>query len=139
MDRETPLDFERLDVYHLARQLVRECSALIRRLPGGRADMVDQLRRCCLSIPLNIAEGSGEFAAKEKARFYRMAKRSCTECAAILDHLVDTGMTTEDRTTPIRTLARRITGALVRLIQSTERRTAPPPGPPTPRRATPHP
>ena len=37
------------------------------------------------SIPLNIAEGAGEFAAAEKARFYRMAKRSATECAAILD------------------------------------------------------
>ena len=37
------------------------------------------------SIPLNTAEGAGEFAANEKARFYRMAKRSATECAAILD------------------------------------------------------
>ena len=34
---------------------------------------------------LNIAEGAGEFAAAEKARFYRIARRSATECAAILD------------------------------------------------------
>ena len=34
---------------------------------------------------LNIAEGVGEYSAAEKARFYRMAKRSATESAAILD------------------------------------------------------
>jgi len=27
----------------------------------------------------------GEFAKREKARFYRIARRSATECAAILD------------------------------------------------------
>ena len=31
------------------------------------------------------AEGAGEYAVDEKARFYRMAKRSATECAGILD------------------------------------------------------
>ena len=36
-------------------------------------------------MPLNIAEGAGETSPKEKARFYRMARRSGTECAAILD------------------------------------------------------
>jgi four helix bundle protein len=34
---------------------------------------------------LNIAEGSGERSRKEKARFYRMARRSAAEAAAALD------------------------------------------------------
>ncbi len=34
---------------------------------------------------MNIAEGAGEYAVDEKARFYRMAKRSATECAGVLD------------------------------------------------------
>ena len=38
-----------------------------------------------LPKPLNIAEGAGEYATDEKIRFYRMAKRSATECAGILD------------------------------------------------------
>ncbi len=37
------------------------------------------------SIVYNIGEGAGEWAPKEKARFYRMARRSTFECAAILD------------------------------------------------------
>jgi hypothetical protein len=32
-----------------------------------------------------IAEGAGEYAVEEKAWFYRMTKRSATECAGILD------------------------------------------------------
>ena len=47
--------------------------------------MTDQLQRAGASITLNIAEGSGEFSTNEKSRFYRMAKRSATETAAILD------------------------------------------------------
>ena len=46
---------------------------------------MDQLQRASTSIPLNVAEGAGEFSRNEKARFYRMAKRSATESAAILD------------------------------------------------------
>jgi four helix bundle protein len=86
---DTMLDHERLDVYQLARQFVREASSLLRHLPAGRADLADQLRRASLSLPLNIAEGAGEFAPREKARFYRIAKRSATECGALLDHFVD--------------------------------------------------
>ena len=66
------------------------------RLPRGRAFLSDQLHRAAVSIPLNIAEGAGEFSQGEKARFYRIARRSATECAAILDvcgrlNLADSG------------------------------------------------
>ena len=47
--------------------------------------MADQLQRAGASIPLNIAEGEGEFSSNEKIRFYRIAKRSATECASIFD------------------------------------------------------
>ena len=38
-----------------------------------------------MSICLNTAEGAGEFSVAEKARFYRLARRSAAECAAALD------------------------------------------------------
>ncbi len=43
--------------------------------------------RASASIVLNIAGGAGEFAKREKARFYRIARRSATEFAEILDIL----------------------------------------------------
>jgi four helix bundle protein len=47
--------------------------------------LADQIRRAASSIPLDIAEGAGASAAADKARFYRIARRSATESAAILD------------------------------------------------------
>ena len=60
--------------------------AIFRGLGGlAGVPIADQLQRAGTSISLNIAEGSGEFSVNEKSRFYRMAKRSATESAAILD------------------------------------------------------
>lgn len=78
-------DHERLDVYQAAIEFVILIEQVIEGLPKGRAYLADQLQRASASVPLNIAEGAGEYAINEKIRFYRMAKRSATECAGIFD------------------------------------------------------
>jgi four helix bundle protein len=83
--QEKLLDHEKLTVYQTAIEFVILADEVIEHLPRGRAYLSDQLQRAALSIPLNIAEGAGEYAVDEKARFYRMAKRSATECAGVLD------------------------------------------------------
>jgi four helix bundle protein len=93
-EKRVLLDHEKLTVYQVAIEFVILADDIIEHLPRGRAYLSDQLQRAALSIPLNIAEGAGEYAVDEKARFYRMAKRSATECAGVLDvcqrlHLVD--------------------------------------------------
>jgi four helix bundle protein len=40
------------------------------------------------SIPLNIAEGNGKYAPKDRCRFFDIAHGSALECAAGLDILV---------------------------------------------------
>ena len=82
---EKYFDHEKLDVYQAAIEFVVLVDEMIPTLPKGRAYLVDQLQRAASSIALNIAEGAGEYSANEKVRFYRMAKRSATECASILD------------------------------------------------------
>lgn len=77
-------DFEKLDVYQTALDFVAAADDLTEVLPPGRAYLRDQVRRAANSIPANIAEGVGEFMPKEKARFYRMARRSAVECASHL-------------------------------------------------------
>ncbi len=77
-------DFEKLDVYQVTLNFVLLTNESSKEFPRGTAHISDQLLRASTSILLNIAEGAGEFAPLEKIRFYRMARRSATECAAIL-------------------------------------------------------
>jgi len=79
------LDHEKLGVYRTSIDLVALIDGIIEHLPKGRGYLADQFQRAALSVSLNIAEGAGEFSIGEKNRFYRMAKRSTTECASIFD------------------------------------------------------
>lgn len=45
----------------------------------------DQLRRSVISVPSNIAEGSGRFSFKEKIHFIEIAYGSLTEALCQLD------------------------------------------------------
>lgn len=85
----------RLFVYHKAREALRSCEKVARAVESARPDLSDQLRRAAASIVLNTAEGANEFSAREKSRFYRMARRSAAECHAVLDALTDLGLVEE--------------------------------------------
>jgi four helix bundle protein len=114
------LDFQRLEVYKVARELRCELVALMKALPRGHAETLDQLNRASLSLKLNLAEGSGEYAPKEKARFFRMARRSADECGALVDDLLDLGLITPAKAaSPLHRLVR-IVSMLIRLTQAYE-------------------
>ena len=86
MSKHNPkFDHERLEVYQLALRFLAVANLIASSLPRGRSYLADQLRRAATSIVLNIAEGAEEFKKDEKKRFYRIAKRSGAECAAVLD------------------------------------------------------
>lgn len=78
-------DHEKLEVYKTSIEFVIVSDKIIEGLPRGRSYLKDQFQRAAISITLNIAEGAGEFSKRDKARFYRIALRSATESAAILD------------------------------------------------------
>ena len=114
------------------RELSREAGRLIskaRRKPYP-GDIVSQAYRCISSIPLNIAEGSGEESAGRKAYFYRIARGSATELSAALDHMVDLGMLQEDETREPKALIVRVVSMLYKLTKSAK---SPESFPPLPR------
>ena len=78
-------EHDRLEVYQNALSFLAIADEIIERLPRGRAYLADQLHRAALSVVANTAQGAGEFAPRDKARFYRMALGSGTESAALLD------------------------------------------------------
>jgi four helix bundle protein len=114
----TTFDHERLDVYRAALDFVALVDELIERLPRGCAHLTDQLERAATSIVLNIAEGAGEFSRNDKARFYRMSRRSATESAAVLDIFRRRRIADEERLTVGRSLLLRIVSILTRMVRS---------------------
>lgn len=114
--KEHELDYEKLEVYHAAVELVVLVDSLAEQLPRGRRYLADQLHRAVSSIVLNTAEGGGEFRAKEKARFYRMARRSTTETAAALDLCVALSLVEAEVVVRAKAITRRVASMLGRLM-----------------------
>ena len=110
-------DHEKLDVYQVSIEVVALIDKIVEHLPRGRAYLADQLQRAGASITLNIAEGAGEFSKSEKIRFYRIAKRSATECAGILDVCKRLELIEETRYINGRELLIRIVSMLIKMSQ----------------------
>ena len=79
-----PLDHERLDCFRVALEFTAMVPALTQ---AARPAMRDQLERAASSIALNLAEGCGRRAGKDRQHFFAMAHGSAAECAAAVDVL----------------------------------------------------
>lgn len=80
-------DHEKLIVYQASLKFVVWATELIVKV-DGKAAVKDQLDRASTSVPLNIAEGNGKFAIRDRCRYLDFARGSALECAACLDVLV---------------------------------------------------
>lgn len=75
-----------LRVYKESKALVKEVYKLLQKFPKYEVYALgDQLRRSVVSVPSNIAEGSGRFSIKEKMRFIEIAYGSLAEALCQLD------------------------------------------------------
>ena len=111
-------DHEKLEVYCLAVEYADAADSIAAKLKRGNAHTRDQLRRASDSIINNIAEGAGEFQPAEKARFYRIALRSCTESAATLHTCQRRKPADLGAVENARKLLKRVVEMLTRLIHS---------------------
>ncbi len=90
--------FRNLNAYIKAKELVSIVYTLIKKFPKEEQyALCDQLRRAVISIPSNIAEGSGRLTTKDQSHFYSIAYGSLMEVLAQLDVACDLGyITTEE-------------------------------------------
>jgi len=116
----TAFDHEKLDVYQVALEFVGTAGEIIDQFPTGRHSLADQLDRASASVVLNIAEGAGEYSRAEKARFYRIAKRSATECAAARDVSRVRKLADPKRLEAGREILLRVVSMLIRMIHGLE-------------------
>jgi four helix bundle protein len=113
-------DFEKLEVYQKALEVVDAAYDVARSFPAHeRYGLGDQLRRAAISIPLNIAEGSGR-TKRDFHHFLRNARSSCYEYAAVLQIAQRRSYMTlnayEDHVTPLSRVSRMLSG-LMRSLQ----------------------
>jgi four helix bundle protein len=107
-----------LRVYAAAVDVSGIAYAATRSMPQRCVSLADQLLRACTSIVLNLAEGVAEFAPREKARFYRIARRSAAEASAAFDLLTKFGAVDPNDAQRGNERLEAIAGMLTRMIQA---------------------
>ena len=84
-------------LYQEAKLLVKEVYLLMDKFPKWENyALSDQLRRAVISVPSNIAEGSGRVSTKEKTHFIEYAYGSLTETLCQLDIAHDLGYISDE-------------------------------------------
>jgi four helix bundle protein len=113
------LAHERLDAYRVAIEFLQVAELLSRRLPRAKGQLGDQLARASEGIVLRIAEGAGaEFRSAEQKRYFRSARGSAMEWAAVLDICRIRGVGTQAQVEHGRALLVRLVQMLTRLARS---------------------
>ena len=94
---EPKYSYKNLEAYKESKKLVKQVYALLKKFPKEETyALCDQLRRAVISVPSNIAEGSGRTSAKDQAHFFEMAFGSLMEVDYQIDIAKDLGYVSLD-------------------------------------------
>lgn len=83
---ETSYSYKNLEAYKEAKELVLVVYRLLKKfLKEETYALCDQLRRAVVSVPSNLAEGSGRYSTKEQLHFLEISYGSLLEVECQLD------------------------------------------------------
>lgn len=92
---EKKYNYKNLAAYKESKILVIEVYALLKKFPKEETyALCDQLRRAVISVPSNLAEGSGRTSSKDQAHFFEMAYGSLMEVSCQIDIAQELGYVT---------------------------------------------
>jgi four helix bundle protein len=120
-DMECWFGHEKLEVYRESIAFVAWLVPLL-EATSRIGDVKDQLDRASTSVALNIAEGNGKYAPKDRCRFFDIARGSALEFAAGLDLLVAKTKFTLDQIRPGKEKLQNIVRMLMGLIKKNSTR-----------------
>ena len=84
--------YKNIRAYHLAYQFTLDVYDVTDNFPASeRNNIISQIRRAAVSIPLNIAEGSAKASHKEFTYFLNVAYGSAKEIEVLLNLSFDLG------------------------------------------------
>ena len=89
--------FKELDIYKRSKRLLKQVYQITDKYPEQeKYNVISQLRRSILSIPLNIAEGYGRQSKEEFKRFLKISLGSSNEVEALLEISKELGYINEE-------------------------------------------
>ncbi len=91
-------NFKELKVWQISRKLVKEVYEITSNFPASeKFGLISQIRRCTVSIPTNIAEGSGRNTDKDFAHFLNISLGSAYELETLLILSLDVDLISQDQ------------------------------------------
>ena len=119
MENKPIKSFRDLIVWQQAMALVKQVYLLTKTFPKEETyGLTSQMRRAAVSVPANIAEGSGRGTRKDYQQFLRIAQGSLREVETYLLLLPDISLATMPQTQPLLTQLESVSKLLRRLIES---------------------
>lgn len=89
-------NFRELKIWQKGIEMVKYCYKLTATLPSSeKFGLVSQIQRAAVSIPLNIAEGSGKSSNKDFKRFLEMSLSSALELETLVIVVFEIGFVSE--------------------------------------------
>lgn len=115
--------FEKMKAWQESRNLVVMVYKLLDNFPNfEKYALCDQIRRAIVSVPSNLAEGSGRYSAKEQLHFYEIGYGSLMEAYNQLIIASDLHYIAPDNLDELRpqidTVARMLNGLRAALIKT---------------------
>ena len=117
-----PFLFEKLRAYQKAKSLSLVLTALSRQFPRGYSALSDQLRRAALSMPINLAEGSGRKHCADRCQFFWVSRGSVLECASVIDMATEEKIISGEERARFMSDLHLLSRMITRLIESEQRK-----------------
>jgi four helix bundle protein len=85
-------DFEKLEVYQVARKLNQAILTFLFSQNQIDAYISDQWKRCSINSVLHLSEGTGRVSDSDKKHFITLSRGAVFECVTLLQLVKDLGL-----------------------------------------------
>ncbi len=113
--------FQRLEVYKLAKDIVKENYKITRSFPDlEKFALAQQMNRAAVSVPSNIAEGTSRRTTKDKIHFIGISYGSLMELVCQTEVACEQGYISYDEYMVLAKMAKHLSVKLSNFVRSLE-------------------
>ena len=115
--------FQKLEIYHLAKEIVKMSYQITRKFPiEEKFALLQQMNRAAISVPSNIAEGVCRFSDKEQIHFVNISYSSLMELVCQMEITLEVGYISEEEYNEFLSKASNLSVKLTNFMQVVQKR-----------------